>query len=374
MKYTAPRVPKDLGLDLDDEEKSFTQGFDRSPLVKPVSNLPDIDGDLSQADPERKLHHRREIEESVAPPSPASSAGSSHPPKRDPSRTAPPSIKPASIRPASTRPPSEHPASTRPPPLSVRPASIRPLAEADAPRSQRPPPIEDLGEVIAGPGARSPIAAPVSLRLVALLTALFLGSVCVIYLVTRPGCIASSKRQIEAGNHTSKHLKLAWHLAEPWYQAEDRDAVEMTSDGWRRTASVFFQGESVTQFKSQMVVIVFDKEGTRASDEDARQLGANESVDAASRRRCETIQIKGTLPANRCFMLQPRAGQSLGLMEVSFSLDGRAIFVRFMHELPPIPAATDPIEAATLNSQFELRMLQQVERGMLLVDSFRTVP
>lgn len=284
-----------------------------------------------------------------------------------PSSIQPPSISPASVRPASIRPASIKPA-------SIRPASVRPLAEKDTPPSQRPRPIEDLGEVIAGPGAPSATGSQLSLRLVALLAALFFGGVCAVYLVTRPGCIASSKREIDAGDHTSKHLKLAWHFAEPWYQAEDRDAVEMTSDGWRRTASVFFQGESVTRFKSQMVVIAFDKEGTRASDEDARQLGAQESVDAVSRRRCETIEIKPSVSANRCFMLQTRAGQSLGLMELSFVLEGRAVFVRFMHELPPIPAATDPIQAATLNAQVEERMLKEVERGMLLVGSFRPVP
>jgi len=144
-----------------------------------------------------------------------------------------------------------------------------------------------------------------------------------------------------------------------------------TQPGWKRKVSVFYHGSSANAFQNQFVVVVFEKDGgAPATEDDARQLGANEVI-TASRRHCDAVKLRSVV-ATRCVALAARPGQPLGVIETSFVLDGRAILLRFQHELP-LPTAGTPEEAEQQAEMLQLRMATQLINADKVAMSVRTL-
>ncbi len=205
------------------------------------------------------------------------------------------------------------------------------------------------------------------------------GAIAVVALIAlvvfRPGCIFASAKKPVVGTFMSKHLHLAWEFPIEWSYAEDRDASEKTPSGWNRRSSVFFHGANANAFQSQIVVIEFDRSDKAATDEDARQLGANETLGTSFRRRCETTEIRAGIDGTRCFALAARPGQPLAVYEIYFALEGRAVFVRFSYELPGFgQIAGSPEDQERQSRLAEEQLADQVESAQKILESMRVAP
>jgi hypothetical protein len=192
-----------------------------------------------------------------------------------------------------------------------------------------------------------------------------------VLVIVRPGGIFASSGKPVQGTFVSKHLRLVWELVGSWKYAEDRNAEESVPGGWKRKSSVLFIGESAHVFQAQIVVVVFEGEKP-ATDEDARQLGANETVGAVQRRRCEDTSIRGQIPAVRCYVLAVRPGERVGMIETYFALEGRAIFFRFSYVLAPTAQRDDNAEEQ--GRLFEMQLAQAVLDAETLLETLRPLP
>ncbi|HTJ85047.1 MAG TPA: hypothetical protein VL400_25185 [Polyangiaceae bacterium] len=166
------------------------------------------------------------------------------------------------------------------------------------------------------------------------------------FVLTRPGCSPLYKSNAPAsGTFRSKHLGAQIDFSEPWMHDETLDDRSEAS-GWERRVSIFFRGTSASDFTSQLVVVVFSRKDLRAGTAEANQLGANETLGVILNRHCEPYQHPGGDLGTVCSGLTVRGAQRLAAIEAYFPMQGRAVFVRFLFEMPATigPNAVDATE------------------------------
>ncbi|MFO0549313.1 MAG: hypothetical protein U0271_13050 [Polyangiaceae bacterium] len=317
-------APHDDAFDVDEAPKKFKQGRgERGPSVRPKAGALDIDlsgiGDIT-TERARTARERLDPTESVAPP----------PPPPGPS-TPPPALESELKR------------------LSTKPPPAEPAIKIAAPKPNLGPPIS--GRTL------SYIAA----ALITLIGALIL--------ITRPSFLFANKAKPVSGAFASTHLGASWTFPEQWLHAENLDDEEVTKEGWTRRVSVFYHGASPNQFQSQIVVVSFSRKDRAATEEDAKQLGANETMSAVTMRRCteyEAADIEGT----RCTSFAARPGQPLGVIEVYFPMDGRAFFLRWQFEVPSFTPSPDAQNPGAQAEALEERLATQIASSDALLTSF----
>lgn len=243
-----------------------------------------------------------------------------------------------------------------PPPLkSTRPPGL------DRIPSNRPPPI------LAAAADTAPSGTVLSPRMIGMGVGAILMLVVGFVFFVRPAFLFANAARPVMGEFKSKHLKLRWIFPDQWLHAEDLDDSESTRDGYKRKVSVFYRGTSATNFQSQFTLVTF--EGKPVSPNDAQQLGANEVIGTAMRRRCDPVPINN-VPATVCTSMAVRPGQAFAVVEEYFALEQRGVFLRFQFAVDP-PTMQDP---QALNQQAdldEMRMQQRLEEVDKLVRSIQ---
>lgn len=279
-------------------------------------------------------------------------------------------VGPKSVRPGFDKAPSQPPATNLGVLTEVRhdPASAmrRSSAPPPPPGAEAPPAAPPL--VVAAVEPR-PASSALFMRIGVIVGAI--GLLLAIYFLRDGLGRAEASRSVE-GSFSSKHLGLSWEFAGAWQHAQDRDDKDVTKDGWTRRRSEFFRGDGPTSFKQQLVIITFQRSDARASAEVARQLGANEPAMGEVRRRCDSVELASGAPVARCFMLVSREGQPLALQDLSFELDGRAVFVRVALEMPvPIPSRSEGAEIEALGFEAETKLATDFGRMVELAESMK---
>jgi hypothetical protein len=164
------------------------------------------------------------------------------------------------------------------------------------------------------------------------------------FILTRPGCspFTDSKKPV-TGRFHSKHLGVELTFSEQWLHDESKDDSQ-DNNGWNRRVSIFFRGTSSTDFLSQLVLVVFSRGDQRATTNDANQLGANETMGMVMSRSCKPFEHAAGETGTLCSGFTARGTQRLAVIEAYFPLDGRAVFARFLLEVPlgMAPAAAQP--------------------------------
>jgi hypothetical protein len=271
--------------------------------------------------------------------------------------------------------------------VSVRPAGAPRLPDVEMSTEgvlpNRRPRGDDLTDSIAPPPPPIPASALGSVTLVSEpttlldgkriafgLLALIVAGVLALVL-TRPGCILAGSDDPVQGNYVSEHLGLSMTFAEPWKYAGSQDAEEERGP-WERRVSIFYRGgDNHNDASNQLTIVVFDSTKALATDTDARQLGANEVMGMATRRRCDPIDV-GSGKGTRCFSLSARPGRAFGVVEWYYPLEGKAIFARAMIELPMFQMAQSPDPEA--GQDFERELIQNLGAVEAVVDSIKIVP
>jgi hypothetical protein len=308
------------GMDLDDAPKKYATGRSRPPSKPPVGlQLPEVEMSEEGVSEERKIRARLEDIDSIAPPPAA------------PAATATPLAAP-------------------PKPLSNAPPALRPV----------------MTRVDEGP------LAFFSGRNVTILIGLLLVAGFAYVLAAKPTWLLSDSAKQVTGTFVSPHLGIAWEFPEPWLHDEGLDDDESVAGDWNRAVSVFYHGRSANDFQSQMVVITFTRSGKTATEDDARQLGANETVGPASMRQCEPFDLRG-IKGTKCTATSARMGRPTGLLELYFPLDGKAVFYRYQFEIQPMVVTNDMQNLERQQRQLDEQMTDRIKQTFDLVYSMRAL-
>ena len=314
---SAPPPAGPSGMDLDDAPKKYAAGRSRPPSKPPSGMvLPEVEMSEEGVSEERKLRARLEDIDSIAPP-PA----------------APPATAPALAKPLSNAPPALRPVVTR--------VDASPLAFLNG-------------------------------RNVTILLGLVLVAICSYLLAAKPTWLFPDPAKQVTGTFVSTHLGIAWEFPEPWLHDQGLDDDEDVEGDWERKVSVFYHGRSANDFQSQMVVITFTRSGKTATEDDARQLGANEVVGAASMRQCEPFDLRG-IKGTKCSATSARMGRPTGLLELYFPLDGKAVFYRYQFELPQMVPTKDAQDMERQQRQLEEQMTDRIKQTFEIVYSMRAL-
>jgi hypothetical protein len=259
--------------------------------------------------------------------------------------------------------------SIAPPPVAAAAsaAPVLPAPPSASPLSNAPPALRPvLTRVDEGP------LSLFSGRNVTILIGLLAVAFCSYLLAAKPTWLFSDSAKQVTGTFVSSHLGIAWEFPEPWLHDEGLDDDEKVDGDWKRAVSVFYHGRSANDFQSQMVVITFTRSGKTATEDDARQLGANEVVGAASMRQCEPFDLRG-IKGTKCTATSARMGRPTGLLELYFPLDGKAVFYRYQFEItPPVPSK-DMQEMERQQSQLEQQMTDRIKQTFDIVYSMRAL-
>ncbi len=263
------------------------------------------------------------------------------------------------------------PPSTRPPPG----ASSLPDVEADArgvdPERRRR--NEDLTDSIAPPPV-APAAYPIgeitterkfslddyvstklligaggALLIIAVMTAL----------IVRPTFLGFGDHHAAVqGTYVSKELGASIDFRDQWFHAEDLDDTE-TKNGWARHVALFYRGGSDYHSASaQLLFVIFDSEKAIATAEDALQLGGNETLNMAQRRKCEPFDFEGK-KGTQCFAMTGQMGRTFGVVETYYADSGKVVFSRALIEMPSLGMAPggDPEQMAQQQASFERELI-----------------
>lgn len=189
-------------------------------------------------------------------------------------------------------------------------------------------------------------------------------------ILTRPSCLFADPGKQVSGQFSSKHLGVAWVFPEPWLHAEDLDDDEDLEGGWERRASVFYRGRSAADYQSQLVVVTFARDKTKVTEDDARQLGANEVVGAASMRQCAPFDLRG-VKGTRCGAMTVRGTRPMGLLELYFPMTEHAVFLRYTFEANLPTPSQDMREMETQSRMNEEAMADRIRQTLEIVSSIR---
>jgi len=301
-------------MDLDSTKKKYATGRSRPPSRPPAGMLlPEVEMSSQGVSEERKLRARLEDVDSIAPP-----------PGEAPVPATP-------FKPGSEAPPALRPVVTR----------------------------VDAGPLSFLNGRFATAAAAF------LLVSLFVG-----VLVTKPSCLFADSAKQVSGTFVSSHLGLAWEFPEPWLHTEDLDDDASVAGDWERAVSLFFHGRTATDFQSQIVIVSFMREGKPATEDDARQLGANEVVGAASMRQCEPFDLRG-IKGTKCSSMTARMGRPTGVLELYYPLGTKAVFLRYQFEMLPMAPPKNALEAQSQMQQIEENMADRIKQAFEIVYSMR---
>lgn len=195
------------------------------------------------------------------------------------------------------------------------------------------------------------------------------------FVFTRPACspFTSSNKPV-GGAFRSKHLGVELTFSDQWLHDETKDdAAE--KEGWNRRVSIFYRGTSSTDFLSQFVLVVFSRGDRRATTVDANQLGANETMGVVMNRQCSPFKHPTGDIGTICSGMTARGTQRLALIEAYFPLDGRAVFARFLLEVPSNLPSTVPTPDGVAGAADEMHAV--LERKLVdataVLSSIRTL-
>lgn len=194
------------------------------------------------------------------------------------------------------------------------------------------------------------------------------------FILTRPGCSPFSNANAPIhGAFRSKHLGVQLEFDDGWMHDETKDDHEDAS-GWDRRVSIFFRGTSSSDFSSQLVLAVFSRKDKRATTEDANQLGAAETLGVILSRRCEPYAHPRGEQGTLCNGLTVRGAQRLAAVEAYFPVDGRAVFARFLLEMPPMMGPVG-VDAASLQRGDPLleALNRKIDDAVTMLGTIRTL-
>ncbi len=340
VQNSAPPPPlDDLLLSVDKDTKSKATGYDRRPSTRPPPTGLSMEESIQGISEERrKLRRLENFDEEI-------DAGAGTP------SSIPPKVS-ESGRPAlSERSPSTRPGSVSPP--SSRPPSLQPPATLfQSPAYVPPPEVQPFVSRRLLIGAGALLAVPI-----------------VSFLTKWPKFIYADEAKPVTGVFNSEHLGVTWDFGGPWKHAEHLDDSAGIPEGKRRV-SVFFRGTAHNSFSSQLTVIVFEGKQPLTS-EDARQLGANETMGMVQMRRCDGFKL-GALEGMRCGAMGSFFGKPVAVLEYYFSMNGKAIFFRYLAIVPPWSAmGGDPEAVGRAQAEQEKRLQEALESADTILRTMR---
>ncbi len=338
-------------LEVDKEATSKALGYDRRPSTRPPATGLSIEESIQGISEERrKLRRLENLDDKI-----------------DAGARAPSSVPPKvgdSVRPGA----SERPGSNRPGPAS-RPPSNRP----PGPQSTKPPTIQLPGStVFQSPAYAPPPAAPSRISRRMLLGGGAILAIPVLsYVFAWPRFLHANAAKVVTGPFSSKHLGVSWDFRGTWKHAEQLDDVSSIPEGQRRV-SVFFQGTAHDAFTSQLTIVVF-RGKSALTTENARQLGANETLGMAQNRHCEGFTASA-IEGMRCSAFGSYAGKPMAVLEHYFSLGGKAVFLRTMTPFA-LAAPTNDLEATRRASEEQERRIDELIDGSeSILETMRSLP
>jgi hypothetical protein len=206
---------------------------------------------------------------------------------------------------------------------SLRPASV-------GPRSAMPSaaPV-GAGTTLAAAGPAAPGAARNLGRILAKLGAAALGAVVLVVVVARPSCLFHPSPRDVSGAFASEHLGISLTLPRPWAHSSGDD-TEKETPGWEKRTSVLFRGESPMRYEELLLLVTFEKtSGEPATGEDARTVGASETLGAAARQR----ECRPDERGHRCRSVFHPSNVLYNAYEYYFSVGHKVVYVRALYEL-----------------------------------------
>lgn len=342
---STPPPAFDPKFEVDRETKAKPTGYERRPSTRPPTTGLSIEESIQGISDERKKLRRLENLEGEIDGS--SSSPSSMPPKpgasvRPEKRS--PSVRPPSVRPGSAPPSSKAPPSIRPP------ASASFQSPAYVPPPEPPPRISR--RMLMGGGVA--LALPI-----------------ISFALKWPRSLYADEARAVTGRFDSKHLGIGWSFGGSWKHAEQLDDGSTVPKGKRRV-SVFYQGTSHDVFTSQLTVVVFAG-GAALNADDARQLGANETMGTMQGRQCDTFSLP-SMEGMRCSATGSFVGVSVAVLEYYFAIAGKAVFFRLMVPLGAPVAEGDQEATERARDERERRMRELTESAEGILKTMHALP
>lgn len=190
--------------------------------------------------------------------------------------------------------------------------------------------------------------------------------------ILRPAFLFGDSHKLVTGRVQIQNLGASIEFRDPWYHSEDLDDDE-TQGKWVRHVSQFYRGGSDFQTAgTKLTFVVFDSKKAMVNDEEVRQLGTNETLNAAQRRRCEPFEYEGK-KGTQCTALAGQFGRTYGVVETWYPDSGKAIFSRAMIEMPMMGMAGggDPQQMADNQASFERELIAAFVEIEKVVFSFQ---
>jgi hypothetical protein len=195
-------------------------------------------------------------------------------------------------------------------------------------------------------------------------------------LIVRPAFLGFGDHHATVqGTYVSKELGASIDFRDQWFHAEDLDDTE-TKNGWARHVALFYRGGSDFHSSSaQLIFVIFDSDKAIATDDDARQLGGNETLNMAQRRKCEPFEFEGK-KGTQCFAMTGQIGRTFGVVETYYADSGKVVFSRALLEMPGMGMAPggDPEQMSQQQSNFERELIAAYVEIEKVVFSLKVVP
>jgi hypothetical protein len=193
-------------------------------------------------------------------------------------------------------------------------------------------------------------------------------------LVFRPDFLFGDHQARVSGVFTSKQLGATIDFKDQWLHAEDLDGDEKRG-GWVRNVAQFYRGgEDFHQAPARLTFVVFESNTAIATDEDARTLGASETLNMAQRRKCEPFEYEGKR-GTQCFAVSGQIGRAFGVVETYYADAGKVVFSRAMIEMPgAVGFSADFNEQAQQQQSFERQLAAAFREVEDVVFSLKIVP
>ncbi len=193
--------------------------------------------------------------------------------------------------------------------------------------------------------------------------------------ILRPSFLFGDPHRPVNGRIEIENLGASLEFRDTWFHSEDLDDSEKQGP-WTRHVSQFYRGGSDFQTASaKLTFIVFESAKQMASDEEARQIGTNETLNAAQRRNCNAFQFEGK-KGTQCTALAGQFGRSYGVVETWYAEAGKTIFSRAMIEMPIMSMGVggDAEQMAENQANFERELTAAFAEVEKVIFSLRLSP
>lgn len=202
-------------------------------------------------------------------------------------------------------------------------------------------------------------------------------AVLLVLVLSRPSCIFGKERAPITGTFVSKHLGIAVDTGpDVWFHAGRLDAEEEKL-GWERRSALLYRGTDPGNFTSQLTLVVFESDHP-ATAQDAGALGANEVAGVAMARRCNPFKHASGSDGTVCSSMTARGMVRMAQIEAYFPVQGKAVFVRVLRELPHLsmqgpPGAPGQGEGPSAAEQADDVFLQTIQDAEAIVQTVRAL-